>query len=121
MIGAKEARSFADEVTIAPRQRKEYQILIDDIEQKIVQASKMGKYSISYWLSDVYSSGFKEIDSSDPVISAQLYNHIDSSLCVKIKNDLIKAGYEVEETTSPAALYYWTIKWDKEGDGYDFI
>lgn len=85
MIGAKEARSFADEVTVTARQRKEYQILIDDIEQKIVQASKMGKYSISYWLSDAYSSGFKEIDSSDPVISVQLYNHIDSSLCVKIK------------------------------------
>ena len=121
MISAKEAKGYADEVTIPARQRKEYPILIDDIEQKIVQASKMGKYSVSYWLSDAYSSGFKEIDSSDPVISAQLYNHIDSSLCVKIKNDLIKAGYEVEETTSPAALYYWTIKWDKEDDGYDFI
>lgn len=121
MISAKEAKEYADEVTIAARQRKEYPILINDIEQKIIQASKRGKYSISYWLSDVYSSVFKEIDLSDPIISAQFYNHIDSPLCIKIKNDLVKAGYEVEETTSPAALYYWIIKWGKEDDGYDFI
>lgn len=121
MISAKEAKGYADAVTITTRQRKEYPILIGDIERKIVQASKMGKYSISYWLSDIYFSVFKEIDLSEPIISAQFYNRIDSPLCAKIKNDLTKAGYEVEETTSPAALYYWTIKWGKEDDGYDFI
>ena len=110
MISAKEAKGYADEVTITARLREEYSILISDIEQKIVQASKMGKYSIPYWLSDVYSSGFKEIDLSEPIISAQFYNRADSPLYAKIKNDLVKAGYEVEETTSPAALYDWTIK-----------
>lgn len=121
MISAKEAKGYADEVTIAARQRKEYPILIGDIERKIVQASKMGKYSISYWLSDIYFSVFKEIDLSDPVISAQLYNHIDSPLCRKIKNDLIEAGYEIEETTKSTKMYYWTIKWGKEDDSHDFI
>lgn len=48
MISAKEARSFADEVTIAARQRKEYPILIGDIEREITRVSKMGRYSIHY-------------------------------------------------------------------------
>ena len=39
----------------------------------------------------------------------------------QIKNDLIEAGYEIEETTKPTKMYYWTIKWGKEDDGYDFI
>ena len=39
----------------------------------------------------------------------------------KIKNDLTEAGYEVDEDFGPASMYYWTIKWDKEDDGYDFI
>lgn len=41
MISAKEAKSFADEVTIAARQRKEYPILIGDIEREITRAAKM--------------------------------------------------------------------------------
>ena len=53
MISAKEARSFADEVIIAARQRKEYPILIGDIEREITRAAKMGRYSIHYWLTDV--------------------------------------------------------------------
>ena len=32
MISAKEAKEYADEVTIAARLQKEYPILIDDIE-----------------------------------------------------------------------------------------
>ena len=121
MISAKEAKGYADEVTIAARLRKEYPILIDDIERKIAQASKMGKYSISYWLSDIYFSAFEGMDLSDPIISAQCRNSIDSPLCRKIKNDLIEAGYEIEETTKPTKMYYWTIKWGKEDNDYDLI
>ena len=122
MISAKEARSFADEVTIAARQRKEYPILIGDIEREITRAAKMGRYSIHYWLADA-SFGMMEssLNLNDPVVSAQFNNRSDSPLYVKIKNDLIEAGYEVDEDFSPASMYYWTIKWDKEDDGYDFI
>lgn len=122
MISAKEARSFADEVTIAARQRKEYPILIGDIEREITRVSKMGRYSIHYWFTDV---SFRMMESSlnlnDPVLSAQFNNRSDSSLYAKIKNDLIEAGYEVDEDFGPALMYYWTIKWDREDDGYDFI
>ena len=122
MISAKEAKSFADEVTIAARQRKEYPILIGDIERVITRASKMGRYSIHYWLTDV-SFGMMEssLDLNDPVLSAQFNNRLDSPLYAKIKNDLIEAGYEVDEDFSPASMYYWIIKWNKEDDGYDFI
>lgn len=72
MISAKEARSFADEVTIAARQRKEYPILIGDIEREITRVSKMGRYSIHYWFTDV---SFRMMESSlnlnDPVLSAR--------------------------------------------------
>lgn len=122
MISAKEARSFADEVTIAARQRKEYPILIGDIEREITRVSKMGRYSIHYWFTDV---SFRMMESSlnlnDPVLSAQFNNRSDSSLYAKIKNDLIEAGYEVDEDFGPVSMYYWTIKWDREDDGYDFI
>lgn len=122
MISAKEARSFADEVTIAARQRKEYPILIGDIEREITRVSKMGRYSIHYWFTDV---SFRMMENSlnlnDPVLSAQFNNRSDSSLYAKIKNDLIEAGYEVDEDFGPASMYYWTIKWDREDDGYDFI
>lgn len=122
MISAKEARSFADEVTIAARQRKEYPILIGDIEREITRVSKMGRYSIHYWFTDV---SFRMMESSlnlnDPVLSAQFNNRSNSSLYAKIKNDLTEAGYEVDEDFGPAAMYYWTIKWDREDDGYDFI
>ena len=122
MISAREAKSYADEVTIAARQRKEYPILIGDIERAITRASKMGRYSIHYWLTDV-SFGMMEnsLDLNDPVLSAQFNNRSDSSLYAKIKNDLIEAGYEVDEDFSPASMYYWIIKWNKEDDGYDFI
>ena len=122
MISAKEAKSFADEVTIAARQRKEYPILIDDIEREITHAAKMGRYSIHYLLTDVSFGMMKSsLNLNDPVISAQFNNRLDSPLYAKIKNDLTEAGYEVDEDFSPASLYYWTIKWDKEDDGYDFI
>ena len=122
MISAKEAKEYADEVTIAARQRKEYPILIGDIEREIVRASKMGRYSISYWLSDIAFSVCKEtVDLNDPVTSAQFYNRPGSPLYAKIKNDLTEAGFEVEETFSPAAMYYWTIKWNKVDDIYDLI
>lgn len=122
MISAKEARSFADEVTIAARQRKEYPILIGDIERAITRASKMGRYSIHYWLTDV-SFGMMEssLDLNDPVMSAQFNNRLDSPLYAKIKNDLTEAGYEVDEDFGPASMYYWIIKWDREDNGYDFI
>lgn len=122
MISAKEARSFADEVTIAARQRKEYPILIGDIEREITRAAKMGRYSVHYWLTDI-SFGMMEssLNLNDPVVSAQFNNRSDSSLYAKIKNDLTEAGYEVDDDFSPASMYYWTIKWDKEDDGYDFI
>ena len=122
MISAKEAKSFADEVTIAARQRKEYPILISNIEREITRAAKMGRYSIHYWLTDV-SFGMMEssLNLNDPVVSAQFNNRSDSSLYVKIKNDLTEAGYEVNEDFDPASMYYWTIKWDREDDGYDFI
>ena len=122
MISAKEAKSYADEVTIAARQRKEYPILIGDIERAITRASKMGRYSIHYWLTDV-SFGMMEssLDVNDPVMSAQFNNRLDSPLYAKIKNDLIEAGYDVDEDFSPASMYYWIIKWDKEDDSYDFI
>ena len=122
MIGAKEARSFADEVTIAARQRKEYPILVGDIEREITRAAKMGRYSIHYWLTDV-SLGMMEssLNLNDPVMSAQFNNRLDSPLYAKIKNDLTEAGYEVDEDFGPASMYYWIIKWDKEDDGYDFI
>lgn len=122
MISAKEARSFADEVTIAARQRKEYPILIGDIEREITRAAKMGRYSIHYWLTDV-SFGMMEssLNLNDPVMSAQFNNRLDSPLYAKIKNDLIEAGYEVDEDFGPASMYYWTIKWDREDDGHDFI
>lgn len=122
MISAKEARSFADEVTIAARQRKEYPILIGDIEREITRAAKMGRYSIHYWLTDV-SFGMMEssLNLNDPVMSAQFNNRLDSPLYAKIKNDLTEAGYEVDEDFGPASMYYWIIKWDKEDDGYDFI
>lgn len=84
MISAKEARSFADEVTIAARQRKEYPILIGDIEREITRVSKMGRYSIHYWFTDV---SFRMMESSlnlnDPVLSAQFNNRSDSSLYAK--------------------------------------
>lgn len=122
MISAKEARSFADEVTIAARQRKEYPILIGDIEREITRVSKMGRYSIHYWFTDV---SFRMMESSlnlnDPVVSAQFNNRSDSSLYAKIKNDLTEVGYEVDEDFGPASMYYWTIKWDREDDSYDFI
>lgn len=122
MISAKEARSFADEVTIAARQRKEYPILISDIEREITRVSKMGRYSIHYWFTDV---SFRMMESSlnlnDPVLSAQFNNRLDSPLYAKIKNDLIEAGYKVDEDFGPASMYYWIIKWNKEDDGYDFI
>lgn len=122
MISAKEAKSYADEVTIAARQRKEYPILIGDIEREITRAAKMGKYSIHYWLTDI-SFGMMEnsLDFNDPVLSAQYNNRDDSPLYAKIKNDLIEAGYDVDEDFSPASMYYWIIKWDKKDDGYDFI
>lgn len=122
MISAKEAKSYADEVTIAARQRKEYPILIGDIERSIIRASKMGRYSIHYWLTDV-SFGMMEssLNLNDPVMSAQFNNRLDSPLYAKIKNDLIEAGYEVDEDFGPASMYYWIIKWNKEDDGYDFI
>ena len=122
MISAKEAKSFADEVTITARQRKEYSILIGDIEREITRAAKMGRYSIHYWLTDV-SFGMMEssLNLNDPVVSAQFNNRSGSPLYAKIKNDLTEAGYEVDEDFSPASMYYWTIKWDKEDDGYDFI
>lgn len=122
MISAKEAKGYADEVTIAARQRKEYPILIGDIVREIIRASKMGRYSIHYWLTDI---SFRMMESSlnlnDPVMSAQFNNRIDSPLYAKIKSDLIEAGFEVEEDFSPASMYYWIIKWGKEDDGYDFI
>lgn len=122
MISAKEARSFADEVTIAARQRKEYPILISDIEREITRAAKMGRYSVHYWFTDVsFSMMESSLNLNDPVLSAQFNNRSDSSLYAKIKNDLLEAGYEVDENFSPASMYYWTIKWDREGDGYDFI
>ena len=122
MISAKEAKGYADEVTIAARQRKEYPILIGDIERAIVRAAKMGKYSIHYWLTDIsFSMMESSLDLNDPVMSAQFNNRLDSPLYAKIKNDLIEAGYEVDEDFSPASMYYWIIKWNKEDDGYDFI
>lgn len=122
MINAKEAKGYADEVTIAARQRKEYPILIGDIEREIIRASKMGRYSIHYWLTDI-SFGMMEssLNLNDPVMSAQFNNRVDSPLYAKIKNDLIESGYDVDEDFSPASMYYWIIKWDKEDDGYDFI
>lgn len=122
MISAKEAKGYADEVTIAARQRKEYPILIGDIEREITRAAKMGRYSIHYWLTDV-SFGMMEssLNLNDPVMSAQFNNRLDSPLYAKIKNDLIEAGYEVDEDFGPASMYYWIIKWNKEDDGYDFI
>lgn len=122
MISAKEAKSFADEVTIAARQRKEYPILIGDIEREIARAAKMGRYSVHYWFTDVsFSMMESSLNLNDPVLSAQFNNRSDSSLYVKIKNDLTEAGYEVNEDFDPASMYYWTIKWDREDDGYDFI
>ena len=122
MISAKEAKSFADEVTIAARQRKEYPILIGDIERQIARAAKMGRYSVHYWFTDVsFSMMESSLNLNDPVLSAQFNNRSDSSLYVKIKNDLTEAGYEVNEDFDPASMYYWTIKWDREDDGYDFI
>lgn len=122
MISAKEARSFADEVTIAARQRKEYPILIGDIEREIIRTAKMGRYSIHYWFTDVsFSMMESSLNLNDPVVSAQFNNRLNSPLYAKIKNDLTEAGYEVDEDFSPASMYYWTIKWDKEDDGYDFI
>ena len=122
MISAKEAKSFADEVTIAARQRKEYPILIGDIERGITHAAKMGRYSIHYCLTDISFGMMKSsLNLNDPVVSVQFNNRSDSPLYAKIKNDLIEAGYEIDEDFSPASLYYWTIKWDKEDDGYDFI
>lgn len=122
MISAKEARNFADEVTIAARQRKEYPILIGDIEREITRAAKMGRYSAHYWFTDVsFSMMESSLNLNDPVLSAQFNNRSDSSLYAKIKNDLTEAGYEVDEDFRPASMYYWTIKWDKEDDGYDFI
>lgn len=122
MISAKEAKGYADAVTIAARQRKEYPILIGDIEREITRAAKRGKYFIHYWLTDI-SFGMMEssLDLNDPVLSAQFNNRLDSPLYAKIKNDLIEAGYEVDEDFSPASMYYWIIKWNKEDDGYDFI
>ena len=122
MISAKEAKSFADEVTITARQRKEYSILIGDIEREITRAAKTGRYSIHYWLADA-SFGMMEnsLNLNDPVVSAQFNNRSDSPLYAKIKNDLIESGYEIDEDFGPASMYYWTIKWDKEDDGYDFI
>lgn len=55
------------------------------------------------------------------IVRAQFNNRLDSPLYAKIKNDLIEAGYEVDEDFSPASIYYWIIKWNKEDDGYDFI
>lgn len=122
MISAKEAKSFADEVTIAARQRKEYPILIGDIEREITRAAKMGRYSVHYWFTDVsFSMMESSLNLNDPVLSAQFNNRSDSSLYAKIKNDLTEAGYEVDEDFRPASMYYWTIKWDREDDGYDFI
>lgn len=122
MISAREARSFADEVTIAARQRKEYPILIGDIEREITRAAKMGRYSVHYWFTDVsFSMMESSLNLNDPVVSAQFNNRSGSPLYAKIKNDLTEAGYEVDEDFRPASLYYWTIKWDKEDDGYDFI
>lgn len=122
MISAKEARSFADEVTIAARQCKEYPILIGDIEREITRAAKMDRYSVHYWFTDVsFSMMESSLNLNDPVLSAQFNNRTDSSLYAKIKNDLLEAGYEVDENFSPASTYYWTIKWDREDDGYDFI
>ena len=122
MISAKEAKSFADEVTIAARQRKEYPILIGDIEREIARAAKMGRYSVHYWFTDVsFSMMESSLNLNDTVLSAQFNNRSDSSLYVKIKNDLTEAGYEVNEDFDPASMYYWTIKWDREDDGYDFI
>lgn len=122
MISAKEAKSFADEVTIAARQRKEYPILIGDIERAITRASKMGRYFIHYWFTDVsFRMMGNSLDLNDPIISAQFNNRSDSSLYAKIKNDLTEAGYEVDEDFGPASMYYWTIKWDREDNGYDFI
>lgn len=122
MISAKEARSFADEVTIAARQRKEYPILIGDIEREITRAAKMGRYSVHYWFTDVsFSMMESSLNLNDPVLSAQFNNRSGSPLYAKIKNDLTEAGYEVDEDFRPASMYYWTIKWDKEDDGYDFI
>lgn len=122
MINAKEAKNFADEVTIAARQRKEYPILIGDIEREITRAAKMGRYSIQYWLTDVsFRMMTNSLNLNDPVLSAQFNNRSDSSLYAKIKNDLTEAGYEVDEDFGPASMYYWIIKWDKEDDGYDFI
>lgn len=122
MISAKEARNFADEVTIAARQRKEYPILIGDIEREITRAAKMGRYSVHYWFTDVsFSMMESSLNLNDPVVSAQFNNRSGSPLYAKIKNDLTEAGYEVDEDFRPASMYYWTIKWDKEDDGYDFI
>lgn len=122
MINAKEARSFADEVTIAARQRKEYPILIGDIEREIIRASKMGRYSIHYWFTDVsFRMMANSLNLNEPVLSAQFNNRSDSSLYAKIKNDLTEADYEVDEDFGPASMYYWTIKWDREDDGHDFI
>lgn len=122
MISAKEAKDYADEVAIAARQCEEYPILIGDIERVIVRAAKMGKYSIHYWLTDIFFGMVKSsLDLNDPVMRAQFNNRLDSSLYAKIKNDLIEAGYEVDEDFSPASIYYWIIKWNKEDDGYDFI
>ena len=120
MISAKEAKSFADEVTIAARQRKEYPILIGDIEREITRAAKMGRYSVHYWFTDVsFSMMESSLNLNDPVLSAQFNNRSDSSLYAKIKNDLTEACYEVDEDFRPASMYYWTIKWDREDDGYD--
>ena len=122
MISAKEARSFADEVTIAARQRKEYPILIGDIEREITRAAKMGRYSVHYWFTDVsFSMMESSLNLNNPVLSAQFNNRAGSPLYAKIKNDLTEAGYEVDEDFRPASLYYWTIKWDREDDGHDFI
>lgn len=122
MISAKEAKSFADEVTIAARQRKEYPILIGDIEREITRAAKTGRYSVHYWFTDVsFSMMESSLNLNDPVLSAQFNNRLDSPLYAKIKNDLTEAGYEIDEDFSPASMYYWTIKWDKEDDDYDFI
>ena len=122
MISAKEAKSFADEVTIAARQRKEYPILIGDIEREIARAAKMGRYSVHYWFTDVsFSMMESSLNLNDPVLSAQFNNRSDSSLYVKIINHMSEAGYEVNDDFDPASMYYWTIKWDREDDGYDFI
>ena len=111
MISAKEAKKCTDEATSLYREG-EYSILINDIEEKIQEAVRRKKYSIGYWWSHpAFVATARLPDSDEPIASAQLDNPRGSFLYSKIKDELIEAGYDVEEQLSGYSAYCWTIKW----------